>query len=312
MTTTDKLAAALRKISEEISVIPRTEYNNGRQDGWNEAAEIAQEALRQYEAEKQEAACSFGKVGKEYCATIDDDAENCITRPTPTARKEALDRFKALLEYSDIAKRFLGFKAVIIEAALTEQPNVSEDVPKLKRELDWYKKRLTEYQNQYGSMIVNLPFTVKEQADEELVNALEWAQEKVDYIDRDHDGAPFNEDHLYLKTLIRYCEERRGVMDNVTEIPVRFKNPAPDGRILTIAVGVKCIHGPFIVDDTLETVECQKCKERLSPMHVLKMLAREETRWHEFHAHYEEEKKRLSERQRTKCEHCKEMTRISK
>jgi hypothetical protein len=41
------------------------------------------------------------------------------------------------------------------------------------------------------------------------------------------------------------------------------------------------------------------------------MLAGEETKWHESFKRYQAEMRRLSERSRTKCQHCGQMTRIS-
>jgi hypothetical protein len=47
-------------------------------------------------------------------------------------------------------------------------------------------------------------------------------------------------------------------------------------------------------------------------MWVLTKLAHKETGYHETERRYHEEMKRLSERSRTKCEHCGQMTRISR
>lgn len=146
MTTTDKLAAALRgmiylkeggDIQQELSI-----YRESK------------EALRQYEAEQKHdmqamveavadrvikhiriSDCSCGKVGKEYCATIDDDAENCAT---PTARKEALDALERLLEDA-LGNRDGDYDsekdAETIRAALTEQHNVSDNEVKAAYEI---------------------------------------------------------------------------------------------------------------------------------------------------------------------------------
>jgi uncharacterized protein YeaO (DUF488 family) len=37
-----------------------------------------------------------------------------------------------------------------------------------------------------------------------------------------------------------------------------------------------------------------------------------EHRWHELHARYQDEMQRLAERERTKCQHCGQLTRISR
>ncbi len=57
---------------------------------------------------------------------------------------------------------------------------------------------------------------------------------------------------------------------------------------------------------------CADCKEKLNPMWALQQLSRAEHRYHELHARYHDELKRLGERSRTKCQHCDQMTRISR
>lgn len=111
--------------------------------------------------------------------------------------------------------------------------------------------------------------------------------------------------------------------ENVTKLPVRFKEPAPPERTLLHphelrAVNVnRCGHNEFegaafIVDEKLDQVTCSKCGERLNPMWVLKQLTNRDSRFHEAHRRYHEEQQRLAERARTKCQHCGEMTRISR
>jgi uncharacterized protein YeaO (DUF488 family) len=73
----------------------------------------------------------------------------------------------------------------------------------------------------------------------------------------------------------------------------------------------KCWHERFLIDPQKAEVECADCGERLNPMFALEQLARKETKYHEFHARYQDEMQRLKERSRTKCENCGQMTRIS-
>lgn len=96
----------------------------------------------------------------------------------------------------------------------------------------------------------------------------------------------------------------------VHELPI--KPPIVDtGKVLTVVPGMKCWHKRFTIDETLDTVECRDCGEKLNPMYALRTLARQETQYHEYHARYQDEMKRLTERSRTKCQHCGQMTRIS-
>ena len=99
--------------------------------------------------------------------------------------------------------------------------------------------------------------------------------------------------------------------DNVTDLPVKFKRPVDEDGFLKIVNTGRCPHGPFLVDEQKAEVECEKCGDRLNAMAVLSILARHEARRHELHVRYEEEKKRIAERSRTKCQHCGELTRIS-
>lgn len=106
--------------------------------------------------------------------------------------------------------------------------------------------------------------------------------------------------------------------DNVKQLPVRFKRPAPEERALLHGwevhrrEGANCDHrSGFIVDSKLATVECAKCHALLNPMWALEQLCQRD---HQFHANskrYHEEMQRLAERSRTKCEWCDKMTRIS-
>lgn len=101
--------------------------------------------------------------------------------------------------------------------------------------------------------------------------------------------------------------------DKVTVLPVQFKQPPGDDAPFLVVEPGRCGHyGPFAVNDRLDTVTCKACGERLNPMYVLKLLAQQETRWHLMRQTYQEEMARLKERSRTKCQHCGEMTAISR
>jgi hypothetical protein len=105
--------------------------------------------------------------------------------------------------------------------------------------------------------------------------------------------------------------------DNVTKLPVRFKNPLPEDRTLVMLHEVDkpgtCSHlfCTYIVEQSAADVECGKCGAKLNPMWVLVHLAVNDRRYEESQKRHQEEMKRLAERSRTKCEHCRQMTRIS-
>lgn len=70
-------------------------------------------------------------------------------------------------------------------------------------------------------------------------------------------------------------------------------------------------HGPYIVSEALAYVQCATCGQHLNPFFVLRELLHKESQFMEAHARYQDEMRRLQARQRTKCQHCGEMTRVS-
>jgi hypothetical protein len=100
---------------------------------------------------------------------------------------------------------------------------------------------------------------------------------------------------------------------DVHELPIRPRRDLGEERVLRAVHTGQCWHHHgFTVDDQLAEVTCVGCGEKLNPMWVLGELARRENRYHELHARYHDELKRLADRSRTKCEHCDQMTRISR
>lgn len=105
--------------------------------------------------------------------------------------------------------------------------------------------------------------------------------------------------------------------EKVSKLPVRFKKPLPEERTLLMLhevpkVGCQHLFVQYIVDQALAEVECGACGAKLNPMWVLVRLACQDRRYEEGQKRYQEEMKRLSERERTKCGHCGKMTHISR
>lgn len=69
--------------------------------------------------------------------------------------------------------------------------------------------------------------------------------------------------------------------------------------------------GPFLVDEVSGQVHCGTCKQGLNPVWVLKQMAMHENRWMNFREVYMAQKAELEAKRKTKCQHCKRMTRIS-
>lgn len=118
----------------------------------------------------------------------------------------------------------------------------------------------------------------------------------------------------------------------VTRLPVAFRDaPGEDAPCLHVVnssdsrlgcnhqwayrndgSGNRMVSATYRIRQGETEVECGLCSGKLDPMWVLQQLARNESRWLQNRLRAQEEQKRLSERERTKCEHCKQMTRISR
>lgn len=114
----------------------------------------------------------------------------------------------------------------------------------------------------------------------------------------------------------------------VTRLGVRFKEPpgenGPTLKLVDRYDRDGCNHrftigqsGAFrqvqyLIREGETEVECGNCGTRLDPMFVLAQLARKESDWNRSRETYQEEMARLKARQRTTCQHCGKMTRISR
>lgn len=100
---------------------------------------------------------------------------------------------------------------------------------------------------------------------------------------------------------------------DIVKLPVQKREPVGD-RFLVEVPYTACQHyvGPFEVDVDGGKCKCLECGGEVAPMFVLKLLMGQESRWMRAREAYLGEMKRLDERKRTKCEHCGEMTRISR
>jgi len=104
----------------------------------------------------------------------------------------------------------------------------------------------------------------------------------------------------------------RKLLTTVVELKVKRKQH-PGSEVMLVPAPRACAHlGSFEVDEALAEVTCCECGAKLNPMHVLKLLCNQESRWHRVRSAYQDEMKRLAERERTKCQHCGQMTKISR
>lgn len=100
---------------------------------------------------------------------------------------------------------------------------------------------------------------------------------------------------------------------DVLQLPANYR-PPPDGSLMLVPSPSGCIHfgTTFEVDERGGKCRCLGCGQEVSPMFVLQRLMQLESRWMRTRAAYQDEMKRLAERSRTKCQHCKQITRISR
>ena len=95
---------------------------------------------------------------------------------------------------------------------------------------------------------------------------------------------------------------------NVTVLPIKKREVGEN--VLSVVHPYKCHHPHFEVDEKLAEVTCRACGEKMSPMWVLLQIAHNERMLSDRLLSLRTECRLLQGRIRTKCEHCKKMTRI--
>ena len=99
---------------------------------------------------------------------------------------------------------------------------------------------------------------------------------------------------------------------DVKDLPIRNKRN-DKGLFLVPPPYSTCKHygDRFELDEDAGKAKCLDCNQEVSLMFVLKRLMRQESKWMRSRERYMDEMKRLSDRRRTKCQHCGNMTQIS-
>ena len=83
-----------------------------------------------------------------------------------------------------------------------------------------------------------------------------------------------------------------------------------DNVLLVAKWTEQCRHNKFIVDETLNEVQCGICGSYLNPMWVLKHLCGHEHRAANHLKELEQQVEKTKDKLRCKCQHCGKMTRI--
>ncbi len=101
---------------------------------------------------------------------------------------------------------------------------------------------------------------------------------------------------------------------DIPRLPVRNKQEDSGKLFLAPPPPKKCCHfkSSFEVDVEANKCSCRECGGDVSPMFVLEQLMKKESLWRRSLSNYQDQMKRLKERSRTKCQHCKKMTQISR
>lgn len=99
----------------------------------------------------------------------------------------------------------------------------------------------------------------------------------------------------------------------ILRLPVKVKEPLGSGFLVGVPYS-NCQHyrGPFEVDVNAGKCKCIQCGGEVTAMFVLERMMQLESQWMRTRTAYHAEMKRLDERSRTKCQHCGQMTRISR
>ena len=98
----------------------------------------------------------------------------------------------------------------------------------------------------------------------------------------------------------------------VSEFPKRRKDADAETDRLFAVRPVKCRHGRYQVDDSLDAVECAICGERLNPMWVLRDLAANESRDHQRLGALKRALADARSALKWKCGHCHKMNDMTK
>lgn len=98
----------------------------------------------------------------------------------------------------------------------------------------------------------------------------------------------------------------------VVQLPVKRRQDTK-GLMLVPPEPSGCSHlmTAFTVDVKAGKCACRGCGQEVSPMFVLERLMQKESQWQRTREAYQGEMQRLGERTKTKCQHCKKMTRVS-
>lgn len=89
------------------------------------------------------------------------------------------------------------------------------------------------------------------------------------------------------------------------------------GNVISIEVAREyysaktCEHRKVTVDQKLTYIKCRDCKQNINPIWWLTQLIGKWSHFKRLHARYTAAAKLYEEKQRTRCEHCRRITRVN-
>lgn len=101
--------------------------------------------------------------------------------------------------------------------------------------------------------------------------------------------------------------------ENIVQFTGKMKEPIGERMLVPVSIE-KCHHflTSYEIDVDAGKCKCLKCGAEVSPIFVLEQLMHQESKWMRQREAYLADMKRLAERSRTKCQHCGQLTRISR
>ena len=83
-------------------------------------------------------------------------------------------------------------------------------------------------------------------------------------------------------------------------------------KVFKITSWPKCNHSNYLVDTSLQEVECGKCGKKLNPMYVIEQMCNAESQQRHRLSELKKEVENTELKMKCKCQHCKQMTRIQR
>ena len=85
-----------------------------------------------------------------------------------------------------------------------------------------------------------------------------------------------------------------------------------DENIFNITIWQNCNHSNYLVDTSLQQVECGNCGEKLNPMYVIEQMCNAESLQRRRLDELKKEVEKTEQKMKCKCNNCNKMTWITR